>query len=201
MLKSRQVVPSVPASRYVHWSDVDPQWTVGFIFELCHFVHACSFSSCVITPHTIDLGKTRIEFPVPTQRYKLAIAYRGTIIMGGSSSRRCRREGGMCHSEGHGFDDSGVLQRALASVVRHSGGVCGGVAHRCCVHAKRQHVHFDTEATQIRWRSATGNNSPCRRTSRASIEAVPDSLMPIKSASSQALSILHLNAAGSAGVF
>ncbi len=87
---------------------------------------------------------------MPTQRYKLIIAYRGTRYHGWQQQPALPTWKGDTQPEGEGIPTiQGELQKALASVVHHPVACVGSSRTDAGVHAKRQLVHFDTDQLQI----------------------------------------------------
>src|SRR5215204_6071715 len=120
---------------------------------------------------------------MPTHRYKLVIAYRGTAYHGWQQQPVPTWKGD-APEEGEGIPTiQATLQRALASVVRHPVIAVGSSRTDAGVHAKAQIVHFDTTATQIPMeglRQATNSALPPDILVKT-IEAVPDSFDAISS--------------------
>src|SRR5215471_1089296 len=87
---------------------------------------------------------------MPTQRYKLTLAYRGTKYHGWQQQPALPTWKGDTPGEGEGIPTiQETLQRALVSVVRHPVTVVGSSRTDAGVHAKGQIAHFDTDQTQI----------------------------------------------------
>jgi tRNA pseudouridine38-40 synthase len=85
-----------------------------------------------------------------TQRYKLAIAYRGTRYHGWQKQRANETYKGAMPAIGEGIPTiQEELTKAIVSVVRHPVTICGASRTDSGVHAKGQVAHFDTTATQI----------------------------------------------------
>src|SRR4051812_34347185 len=123
---------------------------------------------------------------MPSQRYKLTIAYRGTRYHGWQQQPALPTWKGDAPAEGEGIPTiQETLQRALTSVVRHPVACVGSSRTDSGVHAKGQLVHFDTDALQIPMeglRQAANSALPADILVR-SIEAVPDSFDAISSTS------------------
>lgn len=87
---------------------------------------------------------------MPTQRYKLTIAYRGTRYHGWQSQPHMETYSGEPPPEGQGIPTiQETLTRALEKVVRHPLTLVGSSRTDAGVHAKGQVVHFDTDQVQI----------------------------------------------------
>ncbi len=87
---------------------------------------------------------------MPTQRYKLTVAYRGTHYHGWQTQGVNPTWKGETPPEGHGIPTiQEKLRRALEGVVRHEVPVVGSSRTDAGVHAKGQIAHFDTDKTQI----------------------------------------------------
>ena len=121
---------------------------------------------------------------MPTQRYKLTIAYRGTRYHGWQQQPVLPTWKGDTPAEGEGIPTiQETLQRAIASVVRHPVVCVGSSRTDSGVHAKGQIVHFDTDQLQIPaegLRQATNSALPPDIQVRT-IEAVPYSFDAISS--------------------
>src|SRR5881394_2152649 len=90
------------------------------------------------------------EQTMPTQRYKLTLAYRGTRYHGWQMQPALPTWKGDVPPEGEGIPTiQESLQKALTSVVRHPVSCVGSSRTDAGVHAKRQMVHFDTDQAQI----------------------------------------------------
>ena len=88
--------------------------------------------------------------PVPTQRYKLTIAYRGTAYHGWQTQAMNPTWTGPIPPEGEGIPTiQEKLTRAIKSVVLHPLIISGSSRTDTGVHAKGQVAHFDTDKTQI----------------------------------------------------
>jgi len=87
---------------------------------------------------------------VPTQRYKLTIAYRGTRYHGWQTQGVNPTWKGETPPPGHGIPTvQEKLRRAIEDVVRHPISLVGSSRTDAGVHAKGQVAHFDTDKTQI----------------------------------------------------
>jgi tRNA pseudouridine38-40 synthase len=87
---------------------------------------------------------------VPSQRYKLTLAYRGTPYHGWQQQALTENYKGPPPTEGHGIPTiQEIVARAVESVVRHSINLVGSSRTDAGVHAKGQLAHFDTDQTQI----------------------------------------------------
>src|SRR6185437_9199027 len=87
---------------------------------------------------------------MPTQRYKLTIAYRGTYYHGWQAQPAIATWKGETPPEGEGIPTiQGELVKAITAVVRHPIHLVGSSRTDSGVHAKGQIAHFDTEQTQI----------------------------------------------------
>jgi tRNA pseudouridine38-40 synthase len=87
---------------------------------------------------------------MPTQRFKLTIAYRGTRYHGWQVQPASKTWKGRKPPPGHGIPTiQGELHRAIASVVRHPVHLVGSSRTDTGVHAKGQIAHFDTEQIDI----------------------------------------------------
>jgi tRNA pseudouridine38-40 synthase len=87
---------------------------------------------------------------VPTQRYKLKIAYRGTHYHGWQTQGVNPTWKGPMPPAGHGIPTiQEKLRRAIEDVVRHEVSLVGSSRTDAGVHAKGQVAHFDTDKTQI----------------------------------------------------
>src|SRR5436305_3176358 len=87
---------------------------------------------------------------MPQQRYKLAIAYRGTHYHGWQRQAAVSTWKGAPPLEGHGIPTiQETLARALVAVVRHPIMLVGSSRTDAGVHAKGQIAHFDTDQVQI----------------------------------------------------
>src|SRR5687767_2181185 len=87
---------------------------------------------------------------MPSQRYKMTLAYRGTNYHGWQRQSVTESYKGPLPAEG---DDIPTIQqlvrRAVESVVRHPVTLVGSSRTDARVHAKGQLAHFDTDQTQI----------------------------------------------------
>jgi tRNA pseudouridine38-40 synthase len=87
---------------------------------------------------------------VPTQRYKLTLAYRGTRYHGWQAQPAMQTYKGEPPPEGHGIPTiQEAVIRAIESVVRHPVALVGSSRTDAGVHAKGQLAHFDTDQVQI----------------------------------------------------
>jgi tRNA pseudouridine38-40 synthase len=87
---------------------------------------------------------------MPTQRYKLTIAYRGTRYHGWQRQAANALYKGPRPPQGEGIPTvQEVLERALVSVVHHPVALVGSSRTDAGVHAKGQVAHVDTDQTQI----------------------------------------------------
>lgn len=87
---------------------------------------------------------------MPTQRYKLTVAYRGTHYHGWQTQGVNPTWKGPMPPEGHGIPTiQEKLRRAIEDVVRHEVTLVGSSRTDAGVHAKGQVAHFDTDKTQI----------------------------------------------------
>jgi tRNA pseudouridine38-40 synthase len=87
---------------------------------------------------------------MPTQRYKLNLAYRGTRYHGWQTQPALPSYKGPEPAEGEGIPTiQEILSRAIASVVRHPINLVGSSRTDTGVHAKGQIAHFDTDQIQI----------------------------------------------------
>jgi tRNA pseudouridine38-40 synthase len=87
---------------------------------------------------------------MPTQRYKLTIAYRGTNYHGWQIQPANELWKGEQPPEGHGIPTvQEQLSRAIGSVVGHPINLVGSSRTDSGVHAKGQIAHFDTDQLQI----------------------------------------------------
>ncbi len=87
---------------------------------------------------------------MPTQRYKLVVAYRGTRYHGWQTQPVHATFKGERPPEGEGLPTiQDLLNRTIASVVGHPLKVVGSSRTDAGVHAKAQVCHFDTDQTQI----------------------------------------------------
>lgn len=121
---------------------------------------------------------------MPTQRYKLIIAYCGTRYHGWQSQPHMQTYTGEPPPEGQGIPTiQETLTRALESVVRHPLVLVGSSRTDAGVHAKGQVVHFDTDQVQIPRegiRKAANHQLPPDVLIR-SIEAVPPTFDAVRS--------------------
>jgi len=87
---------------------------------------------------------------MPTQRYKLTIAYRGTRYHGWQQQPALGNYTGEAPPEGEGIPTvQETIARALQTVVRHPVILVGSSRTDAGVHAKGQIAHFDTDQLQI----------------------------------------------------
>jgi tRNA pseudouridine38-40 synthase len=87
---------------------------------------------------------------MPTQRYKLTIAYRGTRYHGWQSQPAMETYTGPPPPDGQGIPTiQEKLARAITGVVGHPVQLVGSSRTDAGVHAKGQIAHFDTEQVQI----------------------------------------------------
>ena len=87
---------------------------------------------------------------MPTQRYKLTIAYRGTRYHGWQAQPAMETYTGEPPPEGQGIPTiQETLSRCIAEVVRHPVLLTGSSRTDAGVHAKGQLAHFDTDQVQI----------------------------------------------------
>ena len=90
------------------------------------------------------------QLPVPTQRYKLTLAYRGTHYHGWQAQGVNPTWKGPTPPEGHGIPTiQEKVRRAIEDVVHHEVSLVGSSRTDAGVHAKGQVAHFDTDKTQI----------------------------------------------------
>jgi tRNA pseudouridine38-40 synthase len=91
-----------------------------------------------------------VESCMPTQRYKLIIAYRGTNYHGWQMQQANETWTGAPPPEGHGIPTvQEHVTRALGSVLGHRVNIVGSSRTDTGVHAKGQLAHFDTDQIQI----------------------------------------------------
>lgn len=87
---------------------------------------------------------------MPTQRYKLTIAYRGTRYHGWQAQPAMETWTGEPPPDGQGIPTiQESVARALSSVLRHPVALVGSSRTDAGVHAKGQLAHFDTDQVQI----------------------------------------------------
>jgi tRNA pseudouridine38-40 synthase len=87
---------------------------------------------------------------MPSQRYKITLAYRGTRYHGWQSQPAMETYTGPTPPQGHGIPTvQETVSRAIASVVRHPITLTGSSRTDAGVHAKGQIAHFDTGHVQI----------------------------------------------------
>jgi len=134
---------------------------------------------------------------VPTQRYKLTIAYRGTAYHGWQFQQAQSNYKGPLPPEGEGLPTiQENLTRVLQGVVGHPVTIVGSSRTDTGVHAKGQIAHFDTDRLQIPtegMRRALNHRLPDDILVR-SIEAVPDSFHAILSTRTKRYQYNILNA-------
>jgi tRNA pseudouridine38-40 synthase len=105
---------------------------------------------------------------MPSQRYKLTIAYRGTKYHGWQQQSVNELYTGPTPPEGQGIPTiQETLARAVESVVRHPVNLVGSSRTDAKVHAKGQLAHFDTDQIQI----------PVEGMRRAINHALPDDIL------------------------
>lgn len=125
---------------------------------------------------------------MPTQRYKLTIAYRGSGYHGWQAQRHTSTYTAPAPDEGQGIPTiQETLARALAGIVRHPVDVVGSSRTDAGVHAKGQLAHFDTDQLQIPpegLRRALNSALPADITVRA-LEPVPPAYDAIASTASK----------------
>lgn len=125
---------------------------------------------------------------MPTQRYKLVLAYRGTRYHGWQSQPHMETYTGEAPPEGQGIPTiQETLTRALENVLRHPLILVGSSRTDAGVHAKGQVVHFDTDQVQIPKegiRKAANHQLPPDVLIR-SIEPVPMSFDAVRSTTSK----------------
>src|SRR5205809_4915432 len=125
---------------------------------------------------------------MPTQRYKLTLAYRGTRYHGWQKQPMLESYRGDPPPPGEGIPTiQEVLSRAIQSVVRHPIQLVGSSRTDAGVHAKAQVAHFDTDQIQIPsegLRQAVNARLSSDILIR-SIEPVPDAFDAIKSTRSK----------------
>lgn len=121
---------------------------------------------------------------MPTQRYKLTLAYRGTSYHGWQMQPANEMWKGDAPPEGHGIPTiQETVKRAIESVVGHPIQLVGSSRTDAGVHAKAQLAHFDTDQLQIPikgLREASNARLPADVLIK-SIEPVPDSFDAISS--------------------
>ena len=88
--------------------------------------------------------------PMPTQRYKLTITYRGTRYHGWQAQPALDSFKGEPPPAGEGIPTiQEIVARTVASVVGHPINLVGSSRTDARVHAKAQVAHFDTDQVQI----------------------------------------------------
>ena len=121
---------------------------------------------------------------MPTQRYKLTIAYRGTNYHGWQTQKLSEEYIGKTPPKGHGVPTvQETLTRALAGVVNHPVQIVGSSRTDSGVHAKGQVAHFDSErllAAKDGIRRAVNHQLPPDIFVR-NIQAVPDTFNAVTS--------------------
>jgi tRNA pseudouridine38-40 synthase len=121
---------------------------------------------------------------MPTQRYKLTIAYRGTRYHGWQMQPATELWKGDAPPEGQGIPTiQEKVMRAIQTVVGHPISLIGSSRTDAGVHAKAQIAHFDTDQVQIPCkglRNAANARLPGDIFIKA-IEPVPDTFDAIKS--------------------
>src|SRR6266704_696901 len=87
---------------------------------------------------------------MPTQRYKMTLAYRGTRYHGWQQQPMLDSYKGPVVEAGAGIPTiQETLWRAMTPVLRHPVKLSGSSRTDAGVHAKGQIVHFDTDQLQI----------------------------------------------------
>ena len=121
---------------------------------------------------------------MPSQRYKLTIAYRGTHYHGWQEQGWIDSYKGAKPSEGEGIPTiQETVTRAIQHVVQHPMTLCGSSRTDAGVHAKGQVAHFDTHQVQIPaegMRKGINSRLPEDILVRA-VEPVPDTFDAINS--------------------
>ncbi len=135
---------------------------------------------------------------MPTQRYKLTIAYRGSAYHGWQRQLAANTWKGPPPPAGQGIPTiQGILARMLAEVVGHPVNLVGSSRTDAGVHAKGQVAHFDTDQIQIPpegLRRAVNHRLPSDILLRA-IEPVDDAFDAITSTRSKRYQYFIWNAA------
>jgi tRNA pseudouridine38-40 synthase len=125
---------------------------------------------------------------LPTQRYKLTIAYRGSRYHGWQIQHAQPSYSGEPPPPGEGLPTvQGKLTRALQDVVGHKVALVGSSRTDTGVHAKAQLAHFDTDQLQIPtegMRRAVNHRLPDDILIRK-LEPVPDTFHAIRSTRSK----------------
>ncbi len=125
---------------------------------------------------------------MPTQRYKLTIAYRGTRYHGWQIQHAQESYSGEQPPAGEGLPTiQEKLTRAIGEIVGHHVTLVGSSRTDTGVHAKGQLAHFDTDQLQIPpegMRRAINHKLPDDILVRT-LEAVPDSFHAIRSTRSK----------------
>ena len=121
---------------------------------------------------------------MPTQRYKLTIAYRGSHYHGWQTQKLSDAYIGKTPPKGHGVPTiQETLTRALAGVINHPVLIVGSSRTDSGVHAKGQVAHFDTHRVLVpkeSLRRAVNHQLPPDIFIRA-IEPVPDTFNAVAS--------------------
>src|SRR5665213_3150201 len=87
---------------------------------------------------------------MPSQRYKLTIAYRGSRYHGWQAQPMIDTWTGVQPPAGEGIPTiQGELNKAITGVLRHPIHLVGSSRTDSGVHAKGQVAHFDTHLTRI----------------------------------------------------
>ncbi|HEY7089212.1 MAG TPA: tRNA pseudouridine(38-40) synthase TruA [Tepidisphaeraceae bacterium] len=135
---------------------------------------------------------------MPTQRYKLTIAYRGTNYHGWQIQPANELWKGEAPAQGEGIPTvQQELVRAIVSVVGHPINLVGSSRTDAGVHAKAQVAHFDTERVQIPakgLKEAVNARLPADILVRA-VEAVPETFDAISDTISKRYQYFIWNAA------
>lgn len=134
---------------------------------------------------------------MPSQRYKLTLAYRGTRYHGWASQPMNATYTGPAPEPGQGIPTiQETLSRAIESVVNHPVDLVGSSRTDAGVHAKGQVAHFDTDQTQIPvdgLRAAVNARLPDDILVRT-LEPVPDSFDAVSSTTSKRYQYVIWNA-------
>ncbi len=138
--------------------------------------------------HAEIAEKSPLAKHMPTQRYKLTLAYRGTRYHGWQQQPMLQSYKGDTPEAGQGIPTiQETLARVMATVLHHPVKLCGSSRTDSGVHAKGQLVHFDTHQVQIPaegMRQAINARLPEDILVR-SLEAVPDTFDAIGSTTSK----------------
>ena len=122
--------------------------------------------------------------PMPTRRYKLTIAYRGTRYHGWQAQPLMGTYTGDPPPPGEGIPTiQETVSRSLARVLSHPVTLIGSSRTDAGVHAKGQVAHFDTDKVQIppeSLRTAVNHQLPADILIR-SVEHVPDTFDAVHS--------------------